>query len=386
MKKLVGVVLLLYIKRLSAVWTWGKFFVRSPKSEVRSAPVFGLRSSNLLSTINLCIFTLLTLFGCSDQSKIDTIEINGFAQGTTYHIVYINSNGENFQRSIDSLLIEIDNSLSTYNKKSIITRFNNADSIVEVDKMFMDVFNRSKEVYVETDGAFDPTVAHLVNAWGFGFKNIANTDSSTIDSLLKFVNFDAIMIEKNTAIKTNKNLMLDFNAIAQGYSVDVIANFLADKGIDNYMVEIGGEVKARGKNNPVSSTGQKLWRIGIDKPIENQTERTLEAVVNLNNKALATSGNYRKFYEKDGVKYSHTLNPKTGYPVQHSLLSATVITDNCALADAYATVFMVVGLEKAKEILIQKKNLQAVLIFENEKKEIETFISEDLKKFIELND
>lgn len=324
---------------------------------------------------------LLTLFGCSNESKIDTIEINGFAQGTTYHIIYMNSNGENFQRSIDSLLIEIDNSLSTYNKKSTITRFNNADSVCEVDKMFMDVFNRSKEVYLETDGAFDPTVAHLVNAWGFGFKNIANTDSTTIDSLLKFVNFDAITIEKNTAIKTNKNLMLDFNAIAQGYSVDVIANFLADKGIENYMVEIGGEVKARGKNKD-----QKLWRIGIDKPIENQTERTLEAVANLNNKALATSGNYRKFYEKDGIKYSHTLNPKTGYPVHHSLLSATVITDNCALADAYATVFMVVGLEKAKEILSQKKNLQAVLIFENEKKELETFISEDLKKFIELND
>ncbi len=327
------------------------------------------------------VVLLLAFMGCSNTPETDSIEINGFAQGTTYHIAYISNTGENFQRSIDSLLIEIDNSLSTYNKKSIITSFNNADSVCEVDKMFMDVFNRSKKVYRETDGAFDPTVAHLVNAWGFGFKNLANTDSSTIDSLLQFVDFDAITIEKNTAIKTNKNLMLDFNAIAQGYSVDVIASFLSDKGIDNYMVEIGGEVKARGKNKD-----NKLWRIGIDKPTENQTERTLEAVANLNNKALATSGNYRKFYEKDGIKYSHTLNPKTGYPVQHSLLSATVITDNCALADAYATVFMVVGLEKAKEILNQKKNLQAVLIFENEKKELETFISEDLKKFIELND
>lgn len=328
----------------------------------------------------IVVALLLAFVGCSNEPKTDTIEINGFAQGTTYHIVYINSNGENFQRSIDSLLIEIDNSLSTYNKKSIITRFNNAGSVCEVDKMFIDVFNRSKEVYSETDGAFDPTVAHLVNAWGFGFKNIANTDSSTIDSLLKFVDFDAITIENNIAIKTNKNLMLDFNAIAQGYSVDVIANFLSDKGIDNYMVEIGGEVKAHGKNNK-----QKLWRIGIDQPIENQTERTLEAIVNLNNKALATSGNYRKFYEKDGVKYSHTLNPKTGYPVHHSLLSATVITDNCDIADAYATVFMVVGIEKTKEILSQKKNLHAILIFENENKKLETFVSEELKEYIELN-
>jgi thiamine biosynthesis lipoprotein len=175
--------------------------------------------------------------------------------------------------------------------------------------------------------------------------------------------------------------MLDFNAIAQGYSVDVIANFLADQGIENYMVEIGGEVKVRGKNDK-----NKLWRIGIDKPVENEAERTLEAVVNLENQSLATSGNYRKFYEKDGVKYSHTLNPKTGYPVRHSLLSATVITDNCALADAYATVFMVVGIDKAKEILAKNKKIKAVLIFENENKELETYMSEELVNFIELND
>lgn len=328
----------------------------------------------------IAVWLLLTFFGCSNQPKTDTIELNGFAQGTTYHIVYINSKGENFQRSIDSLLIEIDNSLSTYNKKSIITRFNNADSVCEVDKMFAEVFNRSKEVYIETDGAFNPAVALLVNAWGFGFKNIDNTDSITIDSLLQYVDFDAVTIKNDKVIKTNKNLMLDFNAIAQGYSVDVIANFLADNGIENYMVEIGGEVKARGKNR-----NKKLWRIGIDKPVENQTERTLEAVVNLNNKALATSGNYRKFYEKDGIKYSHTINPKTGYPVQHSLLSATVITENCAVADAYATVFMVVGIEKSKEILNKMKNLQAILIFENEDKKLETFVSEELKEYIELN-
>ncbi|MGE0562317.1 MAG: FAD:protein FMN transferase [Flavobacteriales bacterium] len=328
------------------------------------------------------VLSLLGLFGCSNEPEIDTIELNGFAQGTTYHIVYINSNGDNYQRAIDSLLIEIDNSLSTYNKKSIITKFNQADSIVVVDNMFLDVFNRAKEIYVASEGAFDPTVTHLVNAWGFGFQNINNTDSSTIDSLLKFVDFESIeVIEKNKIVKKNPQSMLDFNAIAQGYSVDVIADFLADKGIDNYMVEIGGEVKAVGKNR-----NQQWWRIGIDKPVENETERTIEAIVNLKNKALATSGNYRKFYEKDGVKYSHTINPKTGYPVTHSLLSATVVTDNCAVADAYATVFMVVGLEKAKEILTKNNKLQAILIFENENKQLETFISDDLKDFIELND
>ncbi|MBX2959180.1 MAG: FAD:protein FMN transferase [Flavobacteriales bacterium] len=326
-------------------------------------------------------FAFLTILACSNEKKSSLISIEGEAQGTTYHIAYINSNGVNYQRAIDSLLIEIDKSLSTYHKTSIITKFNQADSLVEIDEMFTDVFNLSKQVYQESEGAFNPTVAHLVNAWGFGFKNIENTDSSTIDSLLKFVDFDAISIIDNKVVKTNKNLMLDFNAIAQGYSVDVIADFLANQGIENYMVEIGGEVKVKGKNDK-----NKLWRIGIDKPVENETERTLEAVVNLNNQSLATSGNYRKFYEKDGAKYSHTLNPKTGYPVRHSLLSATVITDNCALADAYATVFMVVGIDKAKEILAKNNKIKAVLIFENENKQLETYVSEELVDFIELND
>ena len=329
----------------------------------------------------LIVLVIISFAACSNQKESSLITIEGEAQGTTYHIAYINSKGQNFQRSIDSLLIEIDKSLSTYHKTSIITRFNQADSMVVVDKMFTDVFNLSKQVYQESEGAFNPTVAHLVNAWGFGFKNLENTDSSTIDSLLDFVDFDAITVVNNNVIKTNKNLMLDFNAIAQGYSVDVIANFLADQGIENYMVEIGGEVKVRGKNDK-----NKLWRIGIDKPVENDSERTLEAIVNLDNQALATSGNYRKFYEKDGVKYSHTLNPKTGYPVRHSLLSATVITDNCAIADAYATVFMVVGLDKAKEILAKNKKIKAILIFENENKELETYMSEELVNFIELND
>lgn len=326
-------------------------------------------------------FAFLTILACSNEKKSSLISIEGEAQGTTYHIAYINSNGVNYQRAIDSLLIEIDKSLSTYHKTSIITKFNQADSLVEIDEMFTDVFNLSKQVYQESEGAFNPTVAHLVNAWGFGFKNIENTDSSTIDSLLKFVDFDAISIIDNKVVKTNKNLMLDFNAIAQGYSVDVIADFLANQGIENYLVEIGGEVKVKGKNDK-----NKLWRIGIDKPVENETERTLEAVVNLNNQSLATSGNYRKFYEKDGAKYSHTLNPKTGYPVRHSLLSATVITDNCALADAYATVFMVVGIDKAKEILAKNNKIKAVLIFENENKQLETYVSEELVDFIELND
>lgn len=306
--------------------------------------------------------------------------VSGEAQGTTYHISYLDKNEVNYQRSIDSMLIEIDKSMSTYHKTSIITKINQTDSAVKVDQMFKDVFLMSKQVYAASEGAFDPTVAPLVNAWGFGFKNLEKTDSSSIDSLLQFVDFDSFTLKEDLIIKSKPNLMLDFNAIAQGYSVDVIANFLSERGIENYMVEIGGEVLAKGKNNK-----NNWWRIGIDKPIENEKERTIEAVISLQNKALATSGNYRKFYEKNGVKYSHTLNPKTGYPVRHSLLSATVITDNCAMADAYATVFMVVGLEKAKEILEKNSNLKALLIFEDENKTLKTFVSKDIESTIEMN-
>ncbi|MGB0887641.1 MAG: FAD:protein FMN transferase [Vicingaceae bacterium] len=328
------------------------------------------------------IATLLGLLSCGEQPpQKQKMVVDGYAQGTTYNIVYVSNNGIDYQRAIDSTLIEIDNSLSTYQKKSIISKFNQADSIFEVDDLFADVFNISKEVFKNSNGAFDPTIAPIVNAWGFGFENLNSTDSSTIDSLKKFVDFNNVTLNNKSIEKTDKNIMLDFNAVAQGYSVDVLAGLLEKKGIDNYLVEVGGELKAKGVN-----LNDTLWRIGIDKPIEGLEERELEAIVNLDNKALATSGNYRKFYEKDGMKYSHTINPKTGYPVEHNLLSATVITDNCGVADAYATVFMVVGLQEAKKILLANNDLEALLIYSDENGGLQTFITDGLIPFIELND
>ena len=326
--------------------------------------------------LSCCCFFLC----CNEEEVKKEINVNGFAQGTTYNITYISTDGNNYQRAIDSLLIEIDNSMSTYQKSSIISKFNRADSILEVDQFFLEVLTISKEVYQVSEGAFDPTVAPIVNAWGFGFENINNTDSSTIDSLLDFVGFDKIATVNNTVIKEKKGIMLDFNAIAQGYSVDVLCKMLESNGITSYLVEVGGELRAKGNN--INDT---LWRVGIDKPLPDLKNRELEAVVNLNNKALATSGNYRKFYEKNGVKYAHTINPKTGYPVQHSLLSATVVADNCALADAYATVFMVVGLEKSKKILANNKALEGLLIYSDEKNNLNTYTTDGLKDFIELN-
>ncbi|PIQ16099.1 MAG: thiamine biosynthesis protein ApbE, partial [Flavobacteriales bacterium CG18_big_fil_WC_8_21_14_2_50_32_9] len=254
-------------------------------------------------------FIFLSFIACNTNPKKKAPnEVKGYAQGTTYQILYLDD--RNFQRSVDSILIAIDNSLSTYNKRSIITNFNQADSLLEVDAYFIEVFNMAKEVYTTTGGAFNPTVTHLVNAWGFGFENTEKTDSNSIDSLLKLVDFDGISIQNNKVIKNRKELMLDFNAIAQGYTVDVLADFFDEKNVKNYLIEVGGEIIAKGKN-----AEKKPWRVGIDKPIENQEERVLEAVINLENAALATSGNYRKFYEKDGIKYSHTINPVTGYPV-----------------------------------------------------------------------
>ncbi len=327
------------------------------------------------------IALVLFLFSCGKGAPTkQEVEVAGYAQGTTYSVKYISEDGVSYQRAIDSLLIEVDNSMSTYQKKSLISKFNNVDSSLVVDDMFLAVLKVSKKVYETSGGLFDPTIAPVVNAWGFGFENLTTTDSSTIDSLLGFVNFNSITFESNKVMKNRKGIMLDFNAVAQGYTVDVICELLESKGITNYLVEVGGELKANGLNMQ-----DTLWRVGIDRPLPNLKEREIEAIVSLDNKALATSGNYRKFYEKDGLKYSHTINPKTGYPVQHNLLSATVITDGCGYADAYATAFMVMGLEKSKEFLNQHKELEALLIFSDKEGSLQTFITEGLKKNIELN-
>jgi thiamine biosynthesis lipoprotein len=324
---------------------------------------------------------VIILSSCGERVPIkQKIVVDGFAQGTTYNVTYISIDGVNHQRAIDSMLIEIDNSLSTYQKKSIISKFNQADSLGGIDQLFADVYAISKQVYESTNGSFDPTVAPIVNAWGFGFENLHSTDSSIIDSLLEFVDFEKMYLSNETVSKAKKGMMLDFNAVAQGYSVDVLAELLEVRGIENYLVEVGGELKAKGLN-----MNDTLWRIGIDRPLPDLKEREIEAIINLENKALATSGNYRKFYEKNGLKYSHTINPKTGYPVSHNLLSVTVVTDNCGMADAYATAFMVIGLQETKEMLSQNKSLEALLIYSDKNGDLQTFITDGLKNYIELN-
>ena len=213
------------------------------------------------------------------------------------------------------------------------------------DNYFLTCFECAKEIYESTNGAFDITVAPIVNAWGFGFTEAVEVDSSLIDSLLQYLGMDSVGIVEGKIWKEKDGIMLDMNAIAQGYAVDVLCEFLESKGIINYLVEIGGEIKTRG-HNPRGTE----WKVGIDRPIEGLQIPgvDLQAIVEISDRSLATSGNYRKFYEKDGVKYSHTIDPKTGYPVQHCLLSATVLAGDCMRADAYATGFMVMGYEKSR--------------------------------------
>ena len=323
----------------------------------------------------------LLLLGCGTPDSVrKEIKIEGFAQGTTYHISYLSTENKSYERSIDSLLIEIDNSLSTYQERSTISRFNNCDSIAKSDSMFKDVFAISKDVYQVTEGAFNPAIAPIVNMWGFGYENTFQLDSSKIDSLLAFTDFDKVLVKEAYIIKLEKGIKLDFNGVAQGYSVDVLSRFLELKGIDNYMVEVGGELRVSGNN--INDT---LWRIGIDRPLINLEQREIEAIINLDNKSVATSGNYRKLKEKNGVKYSHTINPKTGYPILHNLLSATVIADNCGYADAYATAFMVLGLEKSKEILLSSNKLEALLIYSSDDGSLETFVTAGIKNHVALN-
>jgi len=320
------------------------------------------------------IFTYTTTL----YSQQEAVKIEGYAQGSTYHITYYDKEGRNFQTEIEKILSDFDQSVSTYISTSIISRINANEKNVIVDSYFIACFNKAKEVWKNTKGAFDPTVYPLVNAWGFGPGKKEKLEQSKIDSILKFVGFDLIKLKGNKVIKKDPRVALDFNAFAQGYSVDVVAAFLNLKKIDSYIVEIGGEVYAKGKKNNGDN-----WLVGIEKPIDNkESQNPLKALVKLENRAIATSGNYRRFVVIDGVKYAHHLDPKTGYPAKNSLLSASIFAKDCISSDANATGILVMGLEKAKMFLAKHKELQAYLIYSDEKGNYQVYQTAGLKDFI----
>lgn len=309
---------------------------------------------------NYRIFMLLLsgmlLFSCQTKDRNEYSQIMGLTQGTTYHVTYRSE--KPLKLEIDSLLAEFDTSLSTYNSESLITAINENRSDSS-NIYLLTCIKKSIEVCEASDGAFDITIGRIANMWGFGFKNKEEVSQARIDSLLPLIGCGKIQIDGTKIRKSDPNIILNVNAIAQGYAVDVVCLHLDQLGISDYMVEIGGEVRVKGLN-----PRQEKWKVGINVPVDDSLNlnQDIQEVVKMSNLSLATSGNYRKFYVENGVKYSHTLNPKTGYPVKHNLLSASVISSSCMEADAYATAFMVLGLEKSMQLLKLHPELEAYFI------------------------
>ena len=311
----------------------------------------------LLQSAFLAFLIIGTVIIVRQQRSTPYQKDTGFIFGTVYNITY--QYDKSLKADIEAELKKVDGSLSPFNKHSIITKINRNEDVT-VDKMFADVFNLARQISTETDGAFDITVAPLVNAWGFGFKNDTQPTRHAIDSLKQLTGYMKVSLDGMKVSKKDPRMMLDCSAIAKGYACDVVAEYLRRRGIENFMVEIGGEIVTQGINEK-----RLPWKIGVTKPVDDSlnTNQELQTVLNVTNKAMATSGNYRNFDYKNGKKYAHTIDPVTGYPVQHNILSATVIADNCATADAYATAFMVMGLDKAKAVLGRHPELMAYFIY-----------------------
>lgn len=332
-------------------------------------------------TLQLAFLTFLivgTVLIVKHQRSMPYQHNKGSVFGTFYSITY--QSDEDLQKEIENELKKVDETLSMFNEQSVISKVNRNEK-TELNDMFVQVIQLAMQVSDETDGAFDITVAPLVNAWGFGFKSGVHPTPHTIDSLKALVGFKKISLDmrKKEIEKKDPRIMLDCSAIAKGYGSDVVGAFLKRRGIENYMVEIGGEVVTHGVNER-----RVPWRIGVVKPTDDtlSVDNELQTVLNVANKSMATSGNYRNFYYKGGRKYAHTIDPKTGAPVQHSLLSATVLADNCATADAYATSFMVMGIERAKVVLERHPELMAYFIYSDKNGELAVWYSPTMKEKI----
>lgn len=322
-----------------------------------------------------------TMFIIRQQRSVPYQKNSGFIFGTVYSATY--QCEEDLQAEIETELQKVDNALSMFNSNSIIARINRGEQVVDptpVGRMFLQVFHMADNISQETNGAFDITVGPLVNAWGFGFKSGSTPTQNEVDSLRNLIGYQRVRhtVTHNVdrIIKSDPRITLDCSAIAKGFGTDVVANMLRKRGIENFMIEVGGEVVTSG----ISPT-RLPWRIGVTKPTDDPLAENneLQTVLNVTDRAMATSGNYRNFYYKNGRKYAHTIDPQTGRPVQHSLLSATVLAPNCATADAYATAFMVLGMEKAKAILENHPELMVYFIYTNAKNEMEVWFSPSLR-------
>lgn len=324
-----------------------------------------LNNSSTSVTKVLGLVFVFLLVSCKEE--LTSTRLTGEVFGTGYAVQYFSENEDNFQKQFDSLFAIINNSMSTYQTDSDISRINRNET-VEVDEHFVKVFNKSKEIYRYTEGAFDPTIGVMVNAWDFGPEGKINgLDSLKINSLMQSVGFNRVGLKGNLLVR-QRNTFLDFNAIAKGYGVDVIAEFLEAKNIENYIVEIGGEIRCKG----INLEKEKPWKVGVEMPHFDGTQSIMKAI-SLTDESMATSGTYRKFKTDDeGNRYSHIIDTKTGYPSKTNLLSISVIADDCMTADAYATAFKAMGMEKVRTFLGTHPELKVFLIFENENGELDT--------------
>jgi FAD:protein FMN transferase len=333
----------------------------------------------LKTIIAVVLIIVSSNYGCIKRKpKLESFK--GLTQGTTYSILYdnkINIPPDSLKKKVDFILHEIDLSLSVYNDSSIISRINRNEEVVP-DSFFVDVYKASVLISGMTGGAFDITVGPLVRAWGFGPDEHKTFTEDKRDSLLHFVGMEKVSLVNGRIVKALPEVTLDVNAIAQGYSVDVVCRNFKSLGLTDFLVEIGGEVKA------VGSKGGVPWTIGIDKPEDNNMipGQSLQAILKLEDLAVSTSGNYRKFYIENGVKYAHHIDPKTGYPTRNTLLSATLVTESCTMTDGLATGCLVMGKDKAIEFINSHPELNAYFVFSDDEGNFRTWISSNLKKML----
>lgn len=336
-----------------------------------------ITKSSIFRIVFLLFLIVGSIYIIRQQNTMPYQHNTGQIFGTTYHITY--QSDKDLHREILQRLQLVDQTFSTFNDESIISKINRNEP-VKLNQMFIEVFDLAKTVSKDTHGAFDITVAPLVNVWGFGFKSGTPPTKAVIDSLRHLTGYEKVKLIGSKVRKQDPRIMLDCSAIAKGYGSDVVAQYLRSRDVENFMIEIGGEIVVQG-----NSDKRLPWKIGVTKPTDDSTQvnNELQTVLNVTNTAMATSGNYRRFYYKNGKKYAHTIDPKTGYPVQHNILSATVLANTCAKADAYATSFMVLGLEKTQQVLQHHPDLMVYLIYADGQGKNKVWYSPSLKKVIQ---
>ena len=326
----------------------------------------------------ILLLAIITCSGSFALPRQQPITIDGFTMGTTYHVVYFDAGQRNFEHPIDSLLSLVNKSINTYDPSSEVSVFNKSGKGIAFKLPYLyPPLKKAIEISEASRGAFDPTIMPLVNVWGFGPDKSLQPDKKVIDSVRAFVSYQQIVLSRDSVKKLDPRVQLDFGGIGQGYGADVIADFLRSKRIVNFLVELGGEGLAYGKN----LTKNDLWTIGILDPNSTRDNQFFKAYVSVSNRSFTTSGNYFNYREINGKKYGHTIDPRTGYPVDHDLLSVSVFAEDCAVADAWDTALLVMGYEKAVTLLEMNPNLDALLIYSTPEGEMKTYLTPGLKKF-----